>query len=179
MSWHRWKAWWLPNCPVRRDIACYVSTERIGRRAKKGKKGYDEFRVSPLPFGSSVLVIRGLRSVLRRAQSFSWLSWFGSNRGYRRSCHCRSLANLDPLVLVIDHDVRSAIAHTPAGTRFVFLIVDLQLGKVRLNFAIPNAGIDTETGLIRQSKLNRSVTIVDLHVSHGAHRQLNRAIIVL
>src|SRR5271168_1396731 len=79
---------------------------------------------------------------------FGWLHFHLGRRqlfpGLNRICRClwplwrfgrlrAGFANLDALVLVVEHDVGGAVAHAAAGLGLMLVVAHFQFGKVRLN----------------------------------------------
>src|SRR5258706_1915845 len=136
----------------------------------------------------SRLVLRRFNLRFGRWQSPGWLGrfrWFrDSSRdtagdAFYRAPVLGSSANLDSIVLVVDHDVRSAIAHAAAGLRLTVVAVNFQLREVGLDFAVAGAGIDVESGLVRQAQVDRAIAAVNLDIAERTHGHFDPAVFIL
>src|SRR5580658_3534316 len=91
----------------------------------------------------------------------------------------RGLADLDAVVLVVEHDVRSAVADATAGLRLTVIRVNFQFGKVRLNFAVAGVSVDVKASLVGHAQVDVAVAAVDLNVAERTHGDFDAAVFIL
>ncbi len=87
--------------------------------------------------------------------------------------------DLDAVVLVVEDDVRGAVADAAGGFGLVLVVVNFQFGEVGLDFAVAGAGIDVEAGLVGHAQVDVAVAAVDLDVAERAHGDFDAAVFIL
>ena len=82
-------------------------------------------------------------------------------------------------MLVVEHDVRRAVAYGAGGFGFVFVVVNLELGEVGLDFSVSGLRVEVEAGFVGHAQIDIAVAAVDLHVAERAHGDFDAAVLIL